>query len=142
MNKETLFQKFVAFTASVHQATYELTKDVKLEDVTPLQYSILEYLAVSPPVTLSEISECQHMSLPNTSREIKKLIDKELCEKFGVEEDRRKQYIRLTQEGQAMMKEAFKCVETRFQERIQGTSEEELKEIEHALDVLRSKVFY
>lgn len=142
MDKETIFHKLVAFTAAVHEATYELTKDVKSDEITPLQYSILEYLAVSPPVTLSQISECQHISMPNTSREIRKLSDKNLCEKFGVEEDRRKQFIRLTEEGQAMMDEAFKHIEARFQERIQGASTDELKEIEHALDVLRNKVFY
>ncbi|MNY75609.1 transcriptional regulator SlyA [compost metagenome] len=82
------------------------------------------------------------MSMPNTSRELKKLTDKQLCEKVADTEDRRKQFIRLSVKGQTVMNEVFAQIETRFNERIQGISEKELKEIEQALDVLHSKVFY
>ncbi|WP_438348660.1 MarR family winged helix-turn-helix transcriptional regulator [Paenibacillus sp. FA6] len=142
MDKRVLFQKFVAFTTAVHEVTNEITTDVKSDTITPVQYHILEYLAVSQPVTLSQISDCQHMSMPNTSRELRKLSEKNLCEKFAVPEDRRKQYIRLSQEGQAMMNQAFHHIETRFLQRIQDTSEEDLEQIGLALDVLHSKVFH
>ena len=142
MDKKALFQKFVAFTSSVHHVTHEMTKDVKSDAITPVQYSILEYIAVSQPVTLSQISDCQHMSLPNTSRELKKLSEKNLCEKFAVAEDRRKQYIRLSEEGEAMMNEAFKQIEVRFLQRIKDASDEDLEEINRSLEVLISKVFY
>ncbi|TVX91643.1 MarR family winged helix-turn-helix transcriptional regulator [Paenibacillus agilis] len=141
MDKEALFQQFVAFTTSVHEVTFELTKDVKPEDITPLQYSILEYIAVSQPVTLSQISECKHISMPNTSRELRKLTEKQLCEKFEVPDDRRKQLIRLSESGQAMMNKAFDQIGARFFERIQDLSTEELKGIHHAITILQSKVF-
>ncbi|MBN3526565.1 MarR family winged helix-turn-helix transcriptional regulator [Paenibacillus apiarius] len=142
MNKEAFFQKFVTFTTSVHEVTHELTKDIKPEDITPVQYSILEYIAVSQPVTLSQISDCKHISMPNTSRELKKLTEKNLCEKFEVADDRRKQLIRLSELGQAMMNEAFQRIGERFLERIKDASVEDLKDINRALDVLQSKVFY
>ncbi|MBP1989872.1 MarR family winged helix-turn-helix transcriptional regulator [Paenibacillus eucommiae] len=142
MNKSDFFHKIVAFTNSVHQVTHEFAKNVKSDAITPVQYSILEYLAVSQPVTLSQISDCQHMSMPNTSRELKKLSEKHLCEKFEVAEDRRKQYIRLSKAGETMMNEAFKSIEGRFLQRLEGVSEKELEEIEHALDILHSKLFY
>ncbi|MGG3450506.1 MarR family transcriptional regulator [Domibacillus aminovorans] len=142
MDKKAFFHKFVAFTTAVHQVSHEITKDVKSDAITPVQYSILEYIAVSQPVTLSQISDCQHMSMPNTSRELKKLSEKKLCEKFAVAEDRRKQYIRLSKDGEAIMNEAFKRIEARFLQRIKDASEEELEEIDRALDVLHSKVFY
>ncbi|WP_028593427.1 MarR family winged helix-turn-helix transcriptional regulator [Paenibacillus assamensis] len=142
MDKEALFQQFVTFTTSVHEVTFEMTKDVKPEDITPLQYSILEYLAVSQPVTLSQISECKHISMPNTSREIKKLTDKQLCEKFEVPDDRRKQFIRLSESGQAMMNKAFEQIGARFLERIKDVSAEELEDIQHAINILQSKVFH
>ncbi|MCR8844330.1 MarR family transcriptional regulator [Paenibacillus sp. SC116] len=141
MDKEALFQQFVNFTTSVHEVTFELTKDVKPEDITPLQYSILEYIAVSQPVTLSQISECKHISMPNTSRELKKLTDKQLCEKFEVPDDRRKQLIRLSESGQTMMNTAFEQIGARFLERIKDVSSEELQDIQHALNILQSKVF-
>lgn len=142
MDKNVFFHKFVTFATAVHEVTYELTKDIKPDDITPVQYSILEYIAVSGPVTLSQISECKHISMPNTSRELKKLTNKKLCEKFDVAEDRRKQMIRLSESGQAMMNEAFERIGERFLERIKDASAEELEDINRALDVLQSKVFY
>lgn len=142
MDKNALFRKFVAFTTAVHQATSEMTRNVKADDITPLQYSILEYLAVSQPVTLSQISECMHMSMPNTSRELRKLAERQLCEKFAVAEDRRKQYIRLSEKGQMMMDEAFQRIESRFLQRIGDIAEEDLQEIEQALDLLQAKVLF
>lgn len=99
MDKSSLFHQFVTFTANVHQVTHELTQNVTVANITPLQYKILEYIKVSQPVTPTEISECQHMSLPNTSRELRKLQDQNLIEKWNDTEDRRKQYIRLSIEG-------------------------------------------
>lgn len=140
--QEAYFQQFLTFITSVHEVTYDLTKDIKPDDITPVQYSILEYIAVSQPVTLSQISECKHISMPNTSRELKKLTEKNLCEKFDVAEDRRKQFIRLSEAGQMMMNEAFQQIGSRFLSRLKDTSPEELEEINRALHVLQSKVFY
>lgn len=142
MDNSSLFQKFVAFTTAVHQITNEITKDVKSEALTPVQYKIMEYIAVSQPVTLSEISDCMHMSMPNTSREMRKLSEKGLCDKVTDPLDRRKQGITLSPSGQAMMNEAFGTVAARFEERISQASEAQRKEIEQALDLLQSKVFY
>lgn len=142
MNKRNYSHPFVPFLIAVHQVTHEVTKDVKSDDLTSVQFSILEYIGVSQPVTLSQISDCLKMSMPNTSRELKKLSEKNLCEKLAVAEDRRKQYIRLSKEGEAMMNETFTRIEARFMHRIKDASEEELEEIDRAMDLLRTKVFY
>ncbi|MFC3749063.1 MarR family winged helix-turn-helix transcriptional regulator [Paenibacillus sp. GCM10012306] len=139
---DTVFQKFLAFTAAVHQISNDLTKDVRPGDITAVQYKILEYIAVSQPSTLSNISECMHMSMPNTSREIKKLSEKQFCEKVTDREDRRKQYIRLSAKGEALMNEVFSRIEAQFNDRIQHISEDELRELEKAIDLLHTKVFY
>ncbi|MGD2196475.1 MarR family transcriptional regulator [Lysinibacillus fusiformis] len=141
MDKSSLFHQFVTFTANVHQVTHELTQNVTVANITPLQYKILEYIKVSQPVTPTEISECQHMSLPNTSREIRKLQDQNLIEKWNDTEDRRKQYIRLSIEGEKMMEAAFACIEERFLQLIQHATQEDIKDIQHALTILEQKVF-
>ncbi|MDM5350598.1 MarR family transcriptional regulator [Lysinibacillus sphaericus] len=141
MDKSSLFHQFVTFTASVHQVTHELSQNVTVANITPLQYKILEYIKVSQPVTPTEISECQHMSLPNTSRELRKLQGQNLIEKYNDTEDRRKQYIRLSIEGDKMMEEAFACIEERFLQLIQHASQEDIKDIQHALTILEQKVF-
>lgn len=141
MDKSSLFHQFVTFTANVHQVTHELTQNVTVANITPLQYKILEYIKVSQPVTPTEISECQHMSLPNTSRELRKLQDQNLIEKWNDTEDRRKQYIRLSMEGDKMMEEAFACIEERFLQLIQHATQDDIKDIQHALSILEQKVF-
>ncbi|OZB93594.1 MarR family winged helix-turn-helix transcriptional regulator [Paenibacillus sp. XY044] len=142
MDHNTLFDKLIAFTAAVHQVKHEMTQGIKPEGITPVQYSMLEYIAVSQPVTLSKISDCQQMSMPNTSREIKKLCDKQLCEKYDDPKDRRKQYVRLTGEGERVMKEAFGHIGGRFLARLQDASKQDVQEIVHAMDVLHSRVFF
>lgn len=141
MDKSALFNQFVTFTTAVHEVTHDLTQNVNIDTVTPVQYKILEYIKVSQPVTPTEISDCQHISLPNTSRELKKLQEKNLIEKITDTEDRRKQSICLSKDGEHMMNEAFACVEVRFQQLMQNVSEEDLAEIHHALNVLQSKLF-
>ncbi|MCT2536825.1 MarR family transcriptional regulator [Aquibacillus koreensis] len=141
MNKGQLFQQFVRFTASVHQVTNDMTKEIKIENITNVQYKILEFLTVSQPVTLSEISECLHLSLPNASRELKKLMQSQLCEKIVDPNDRRKYDIRLTENGTALMNEVFQELEFKFQEQIKHLTESELKEIEGAMNILQTKFF-
>lgn len=142
MEKKNLFNKLISFTASVHRVTHELTKDVKPSSITPVQYNILEYIAVSQPVTPSEISECQYISMPNTSRELRKLSEQQLIEKSHDTADRRKQYIYLSNDGTNMMHEAFASIESRFLDRIQHATKEDIEEIERALDVLHARLFY
>jgi DNA-binding MarR family transcriptional regulator len=142
MDKKDLFHKFVTFTTSVHRVKHELTKDAKSDILTPVQYSILEYIAVSQPVTLSQIRDCQNMSMPNASREVKKLSEKNLIIRMENNEDRRKQYICLSKDGENIINVAFQCIEAQFLNRIQDASTEELKDIDRALDILHTKLFY
>jgi MarR family transcriptional regulator, teicoplanin-associated locus regulator len=142
MDKKALFYKLVQFTTSVHRVTYKLTKDAKSDSISQVQYNILEYIAVSQPVTPSEISDCQHLSMPNTSRELRKLSERGLIEKINDTEDRRKQSIRLSSEGEIMMKEAFATIESRFLDRIQNAPKDDLEEIEQAIDTLQKKLFH
>jgi len=141
LDKNALFNQFVTFTATVHQVTSDLTQNINTDAITPVQYKILEYLKVSQPVTITEISDCHHMSLPNTSRELKKLQEKQLIEKISDSEDRRKYYVRLSKDGEQLMNEAFARIEARFQQLIQHVSEEDLTEIQHALTILQQTVF-
>lgn len=142
MDNKDLFKKCIALLTSSHRVTQELTQNVKSDAITPVQYKILEYITVSQPVTPSEISDCQSISMPNTSRELKKLSEKKLIVKLTDTEDRRKQYIRLSKEGEIMMNEAFAAVELRFLNRIQHASKEDLEAIDRALDLLQEKLFY
>jgi DNA-binding MarR family transcriptional regulator len=127
--------------ANVHQITNDMTRDAKTEDITQVQYKILEYITVSQSVTITEISDCLHVSLPNTSRELRKLIEKDLCKKVSDESDRRKYYIQLTDKGNILMQEAFQKIQLQFEERIKHLTDEDLMEINKAVEVLQQKIF-
>lgn len=141
MDKHALFRQFVVFTAAVHQITEELTQGVRSEDITQAQYKILEYISIKQPLTLSEISSCMHMSLPNTSRELRKLTEKGLCQKITDSDDRRKQLFRLSETGEEMMGQAFQRIEERFAAHMVGIGDRELEEIGEALKLLQERVF-
>jgi len=142
MDMKKLFHKVISFTASIHRVTHELTKDAKFKNITPVQYKMLEHIFISQSVTPSELSDCLYISLPNTSRELKKLSEQHLIDKFNDTEDRRKQFICLSDKGNDMMNGAFSTIESQFQHRIQHATKEDLEEINRALDILQKKLFY
>jgi DNA-binding MarR family transcriptional regulator len=72
--------------------------------------------------------------MPNASRELRKLKEKDLCEKVVTIDDKRKHIIRLSKKGQTMMNAAFQGIEARFLERIQHLSEDDLAQIYFSID--------
>lgn len=141
MDKSALFYRMVAFVAAVHRIEVELGKDINLDGITPVQYGILEYIAVEQPVTLSGISDCMGMSMPNASRELKKLAEMDLCRKYTDEVDRRKQHITLSSAGEERMKSIFGQMEVRLMNRLGDISSSEIEDIAKAMDTLQSLVF-
>ncbi|OBR62454.1 MarR family transcriptional regulator [Paenibacillus oryzae] len=141
MGKSALFYRMVTFVAAVHRIQVELGKDINLDGMTPVQYAILEYIAVDQPVTLSGISECLGMSMPNASRELRKLAEMGLCSKYTDEVDRRKQHITLSSAGEERMKSIFAQMESRLMNRMGEISPSEMEAIVNAMDTLQSLVF-
>ncbi|MUT64603.1 MarR family winged helix-turn-helix transcriptional regulator [Paenibacillus sp. NEAU-GSW1] len=141
MNKKALFEQLVPFISAVHQTQNDMTKQMPIGELTKAQYGILEYIAVSQPITLSEISDCKDMSMPNTSRELKKLTDKGLCVKISDAEDRRKQYIRLSPEGEALMGMAFGYMEDQLAKKLEGVTDETLEQMIQAMALLQRTIF-
>ena len=141
VSKESVFQQVVTLVASAHQLHYDMTKGMPMHDLTPLQYDILEFLAVEQPILLSQLSECKGISMPNMSREIRKLTEKGLCEKTGDAEDRRKSYIRLTKSGEDRMGEAFDHMWARFSQRITNIPDTELSKLSEAMELLEATLF-
>ncbi|MGE6628871.1 MarR family winged helix-turn-helix transcriptional regulator [Bacillus sp. NPDC077027] len=141
MKKDQFFEEFVAFATTFSQLKHDLTMKVKSADVTTLQYLILEQLAVSEPLTPSEISDCQQMSLPNVSRELKKLREKNLIEKHEDLSDKRKHVVCLSQNGKVMMNEAFAKMKVELFNAFHPTTLEQFEDISHALRLLNKTIF-
>ncbi|AJA49948.1 regulatory protein MarR [Clostridium pasteurianum DSM 525 = ATCC 6013] len=141
MDKKILFNKLITFTASVERTVQELSKDAKPDMVTPVQFSILQYITINKLVTLSQISHCEDISMSNASREIKKLENMDLIEKIDDIEDKRKQFIRLSRNGEIIMNTAFSHIESRFLNIINKLCENNLEDIYNAIDLLNHSLF-
>jgi len=142
LEDKSLFQKVVIFTAAVQQVKHDITWEVRPAETTQVQYNILEYLFVKQQATAGEISDCIHISPPNTSRELKKLEEKQLIEKKIDHDDRRRQTIELSLKGRKLMDNAFTIVKQRFDDRLQTVEEEEISELIQAIQLLQGKLFY
>ena len=68
--------------------------------------------------------------------------EKNLIEKINDPQDRRKQTVRLSNAGEAMMNEAFSTIESRFLKRIESASKEDLEDIAQAIQLLQKNLFY
>ncbi|MBU8609908.1 MarR family winged helix-turn-helix transcriptional regulator [Bacillus pumilus] len=141
MKHPHFFQEFVAFASTFSELKHDLMNKVKPANLTTLQYLILEQLAVSEPLTPSEIADCQHMSLPNVSRELKKLHEKQLIDKKEDPVDKRKHVITLSDQGRACMNEAFMYIEKMLIDRLSSSDIEQVDDIVQALRLLNRTIF-
>ncbi len=141
MDKQKFFKDLIGFIGNVHASSHGMVKEGKPDSVTPLQHSILNYLFFVEKVTASQIADCLSISLPNTSRELKKLFQKELLEKEVCVTDRRKFSLRLSKKVYKRQDLSFTKIEHGFWEQMGDLSIEEMKEMQLAMKVLSNKIF-
>ena len=141
MKNPHFFKEFVAFASTFSELKHDLMSKVKPSDLTTLQYLILEQLAVSEPLTPSQIADCQHMSLPNVSRELKKLLEKQFIDRQEDQDDKRKHVIMLSEKGRACMNEAFQHIESMLIGSLSPSDIEQMDDIVQALRLLNQTIF-
>ncbi|MCM2990815.1 MarR family transcriptional regulator [Bacillus safensis] len=141
MQHPHFFKEFVAFASTFSELKHDLMSKVKPLELTALQYLILEQLAVSEPLTPSEIADCQHMSLPNVSRELKKLHEKQFIDREEDRVDKRKHIIMLSDKGRACMNEAFQHIERMLIDSLSPSDTEQMDDIVQALRLLNQTIF-
>ncbi|MCP3872104.1 MAG: winged helix DNA-binding protein [Desulfobacteraceae bacterium] len=142
MDKNQFFQIVMNFIGNVHASTHFLTKDARSNKITPQQHSILEYVFFSKAVTTSQVADCLNISLPNASRELKKLFKLDLIVKESDAKDRRKTTISLSEPGQNLMLRTFERIQKDFWKQAGELSEDEMKSIISSMVVLDKKVFF
>ncbi|MDA3791886.1 MAG: MarR family winged helix-turn-helix transcriptional regulator, partial [Desulfobacula sp.] len=96
----------------------------------------------SKAVTTSQVADCLNISLPNASRELKKLSRLELIVKETDEKDRRKTTISLSEKGQNLMLLTFERIQKNFWEQAGQLPEDEMQLIISSMNVLEKKVFF
>ncbi len=122
---DTIFKFFIASQKTV----FIIKQKTKPELITQIQYNILENIYYKPGKQLSEISECLGLSLPNASREVKKLIAKDLLYKEYDQADKRNHYIYLSLHGKAMMEDVIKKITENLEMMFGGLCENSQNEI-------------
>ncbi|KDE31695.1 transcriptional regulator [Bacillus altitudinis 41KF2b] len=141
MKNPHFFKEFVTFASTFSELKHALTSKVKPANLTTLQYLILEQLAVSERLTPSEIADCQHMSLPNVSRELKKLHEKQFIDREEDRDDKRKHVIMLSKKGRACMDKAFQQIESMLMDSLSSSDRNQMDDIVQALRLLNQTIF-
>jgi len=132
---------FLELIGNVHQITFEVRRDLKPEYLTQIQYNIMEYLFMHDGVSMGPLAECLYLSLPNASREVKKLVQLELLYKKSSESDKRVTNIFLTDTGRQLMTESFSKIMTGINERYSDLTDDELKTLAQCIRLLKDKLF-
>ncbi len=141
MNNRDFFKEIITFVANVHASTHTMKKGANADEVTPLQHSVLSYLFFEQGVTTSQIADCLNISLPNTSRELKKLFKQDLLIKEPCLDDKRKFSISLSEKGMELMLITFQRMEDNFWQENGDFTDAEKQEIITAARLLNEKVF-
>lgn len=110
MLSQSFFSALTGLFNGMETMLYQFRSVAKPEHVTPVQYSMMEYLYFNENKSVGDISQCMFLSMPNASREIKKLKELGLLDKQVSNSDKRTIYIKLSAEGRKTMDQAFERI--------------------------------
>ena len=100
-----LFADFARLIADIHNLEDHLMQEISTPGLTDLQHRLMQVVYFDGRRTLGEISHCLGSNLPNTSREVKKLVGKGLLEKSPSPDDGRSVLVGMTEEGRRTIEE-------------------------------------
>lgn len=140
MTKQQFPRQLVEFAIAFNKMSHQLLTAVRPEGMTALHFELLHFLLTEQAATLTQIAQCVGMSLPNTSREIRKLQEKQLVSKTADKQDKRIQYVSLSPAGLDLMQAVSLKLEQLIEERYEGLSEAETAAVSEAMAVLNGKL--
>jgi len=141
MLREDFIKLMFGYFGQSSKTVFELSIGAKPDNITPIQYNILEYLYFSDRKNLSDISECMYLSMPNASREVKKLMEKDLVVSESDLKDRRKHYFYLTEAGKTLMEQAFQVIIENANKKYSQLSDDEQVELMTSMTAIMNKLF-
>jgi DNA-binding MarR family transcriptional regulator len=113
----------------------ELRREVHSLGVTGGQVSLLAQIAASPDITASELAERERISAPGMSGHLSRLDAAKLIERARAA-DRRRIGLRITDEGERVLRSVRKRRTAWLVEHLNGLTEEERDRIEAAIEPL------
>ena len=141
MLTKELEEKMIQFFSETQKTLFDFMNGVIPEDITPIQYNILEYIFFNTQSIMSQLAKCLYMSLPNTSREVKKLVTKGYIRRECDPTDKRKHYLYLSDDGITLMNKSLGILCSNANEKYRDMSEEDQKETVELMDKLMEKIF-
>jgi len=141
MLRKEFVQLLFEYFASSQATIFDLTKKSRTGKLTAIQYNILEYLYFNDGKGVGKVADCMSLSLPNASREVKKLTELFLLKKLQDMEDKRKTYIYLTDKGKAVVQTYFKLITSHLENQLKDLTDTDQIELEKNMRNLMEKLF-
>lgn len=140
MDRDIMFSRIIGFISKVHgiEVTF---KDIKVGELTNLQQEMLLILYLSCSYTLSGLSECLNINLPNCSREVKKLTESGYVQKSISTVDKRKTELQLTTFGSEQVEQYLYTIKESFYKSRTDFNDDKIDRIISAIDLLEQEVF-
>jgi DNA-binding MarR family transcriptional regulator len=113
----------------------ELRREVHSLGVTGGQVSLLAQISMSPDITASELAERERISAPGMSGHLGRLEAANLIDRTRAS-DRRRIGLRITDEGERVLRSVRKRRTAWLVEHLNGLSDEDLDRIEAAIEPL------
>ncbi|MDU1890069.1 MAG: MarR family transcriptional regulator [Dysgonomonas sp.] len=98
-------------------------------DITPEQWTVLAFLWKEDGVTQQTLCNSTFKDKPSMTRLIDNLTKSGLVYRNASTEDRRSNYVYLTEEGKAIKDKAYKAVQRTMDSALAGINEEGLKQV-------------
>ncbi|MCU1443971.1 MAG: MarR family transcriptional regulator [Cryobacterium sp.] len=106
-------------------------------ELTGGQFSALGTLFVEGPLTLSELSEQEHVTPPSMNRTVNALVEAGLVRRDGAADDGRKVVLTATEAGLALMRETRKRRDAWLAQRVVKLSPEQRRALAEAAVIMK-----
>jgi len=141
MTKDEVFRRTAAFISSIHTLESSLEQLIDDREYSSLQLNLMRILYFSSPRSLSSLSACVNMNLPNTSREIRRLTEAGVICKTVSPRDRRITELSLTETGKRKVEEGLELMKDTLFSSQGEWSQERIEKYLESLSVLESELF-
>lgn len=142
MTKDDLFNRVARFITNIHDFETSLSSQRRDDNVTALQFELLQVLYFSGPKNLSGLSNCTNINLPNCSREVKKLTNLGYISKESSPEDKRRTELSLSDSGREKMDSSLLEMKNLFFEGDREWSDERIERCIKSITVLEDELFH
>ena len=139
MLRQELMQELIQFFLQANQTTFEISYQARDQEVTPIQYRILELVYFENGRSPGEVAHCLHLSPPNATREISKLVRSGYLRKTPpLDGDKRRIVLELDEAGQALMAVSAQKIQQEIQKRFGQLDEKHQRELLRSIKSITS----